>query len=173
MSSDANIVYVLLAARDQSLPLAWFAFHKSAQVELVTVGPGRDAASQGTLAAILSRLAGLHAPSRIAASVIASEPRLVGLEDLVVAIVSQPWQVRDPADLARAAGCVESSVRERCKLIGLKRTEHFVTLIRWLAFQIMTGKERMSVPRARRLLGISDPSNFRRQLSRARYFSHP
>lgn len=75
-------------------------------------------------------------------------------------------------DLAFRAGIQRSVLRAQCARIGLQRVEHFITLVRWLAFEFLTGTREMSAGRARVVVGISDPSNFRRQLGRLGYYGH-
>ena len=90
---------------------------------------------------------------------------------LVATVLGHPWRIRDPVDLARTAGVLPESLRIRCEGLHLKRAEHFIILVRWLAFELLTNVERMSARRARLVVGISDPSNFRRQLRRVQYFA--
>ena len=60
---------------------------------------------------------------------------------------------------------------------GLKRTlahlgfhlvEHFIVCVRMVAFEQLMARQRLPLVVARRLVGIGDPTNARRQLKRAR-----
>ncbi|HLB38658.1 MAG TPA: hypothetical protein VJL31_18970 [Gemmatimonadales bacterium] len=63
----------------------------------------------------------------------------------------------------------ESTLRDRCHELGLKRIEHLITLVRWLAFELLVSAEGMPPKRARIVVGITDRANFRRQLGRLSY----
>ncbi len=118
---------------------------------------------------MVERLQRRSSPLQVAELVVKQNPRLRDLEDLVGTVLRFSWQVRKPSDLAFRASIQHSILQARCISLGLKRVEHFITLVRWLAFGILTSIERMSARRARLVVGISDPSNFRRQLRRLAY----
>jgi hypothetical protein len=171
-SADGKVFYVLLVARDQSVALPWVEFRRSGTVEFASVdSAGLSERRFRPLVALLSRLTENVGPERLATVLIARNPWLKDCGDLVCTTLAQPWRIRDPIDLARAIGMLESALRVRCEALGLKRIEHFVTLIRWLAFENLTCVEEMSAKRARLVVGIADPSNFRRQLRRVSYFA--
>jgi len=48
----------------------------------------------------------------------------------------------------------------------VRRVEHFITLIRWIAFDYLTKNQGMAPREARAVLGITDVSNFKRQCAR-------
>ncbi len=169
-ASDAEIRYLLLVARHQVLNIPWVEFCVSRQVELVTVDGGMASDRKyKPLAGALSRLVGSLNHEQLTAAVVEQNEWLKDCEDLVRAVLADAWRVRDPIDLTRLAGVLPGSLRARCEGLGLTRVEHFITLVRSLAFELLTGVERMSARRARLIVGISDPSNFRRQLRRVRY----
>jgi hypothetical protein len=52
--------------------------------------------------------------------------------------------------------------------LGFQRVEHFMTYVRWVAFEQILAAHRLRPSLASRLAGITDLSNLKRQLSRAR-----
>ena len=168
---DADIWYVVLVSRSQSLPIPWVRFCRSRKVELlsVDVGNGSDR-SYRLLTDVLGRLAGSLNHESLSRELVRENPRLTAYEDLVCAVLRHPWHVREPVDLARTTGIFPEALKVRCEALHLRRVEHFITLVRWLGFELLTRVEGMSARHARLVVGISDPSNFRRQLGRVRYY---
>lgn len=170
-TKDHGRLYVLVVARQQSIPVAWVEFAILGSVELLTIEPN-SLKPFAPVAAAVERLRGRAPPPQVAGEVVMRNPCLRDLEDLVSTVLSFPWQIRQPRDLAFRAGIQRSVLRAQCARIGLQRVEHFITLVRWLAFEFLTGTREMSAGRARVVVGISDPSNFRRQLGRLGYYGH-
>jgi RND family efflux transporter MFP subunit len=127
----------------------------------------RAAGLQSLTASLLQRVAG-PSSAEIAALVLAREPGLEEVEPLVRAVCEGPWEVRHPAQLAAAAAISLAAVKRTLEALGFDRVEHFITYVRWVVFEQLVGVHRLRVPLARRLAGIGDPSNLRRQMERAR-----
>ena len=104
----------------------------------------------------------------IAALVLAREPALAPLGDLVRLVCERPWQIRLPRDLAAACGHSVRTVRRQVASVGFLRVEHFLTCVRHVALEQLATCLHVSLPAARQLVGIADRANARRQLRRAR-----
>ena len=100
--------------------------------------------------------------------VLAREPVLATLRPLVYALCEQPWEVRRPWQLAAAIGATVASVRREIGTLGFGRVEHFITYVRFVALEEIAARRQLPIAAARRLVGIMDPSNLRRQLRRVR-----
>ena len=167
---EGSIHYLLVVDRQRPVAFPWVEFAKSETVQLVSIT--RDSADPfAPLIAALERMDTRLSPRVLTEAIIQREQRLWGLEDLVSAVLSKPWRVRLPTDLAVCVHTSRSRIHMRCEAIGLKRVEHFITLVRCVAFEVLTGIHRMPAKRARVIAGIGDPSNFRRQSSRLRYYT--
>lgn len=169
VSNDQRTLYVLLVNRRHSVPYPWVEFARSESVRLIGFAPDSPDPF-APIGILLERMNCRLSPQRLAQGIAWMEPRLRGLEDLAQALLARPWRTRRPADLAHWAQVTEAELNRRCKAVGLTRVEHFMTLARGLAFEFLTQSEGLLPGRARFLAGISDPSNFRRQRSRLRYF---
>jgi hypothetical protein len=117
--------------------------------------------------ALLRRIVGPSGPE-IAALVLAREPGLAEVAPLVRAVCERAWEVRHPKQLAAALGTRLTTVKRTLAGLGFERVEHFMTYVRWVAFEQITSAHRLRPPHAGRLAGITDLSNLRRQLNRAR-----
>ena len=104
----------------------------------------------------------------IAGLVLAREQRLRSVDQLVRAICANPWKVRHPSQLAATVRVGLSSVKRSVSVLGFARVEHFITYVRWSAFEQLVGNCGLRVPVAQHLTGIADRSNQRRQLDRLR-----
>jgi hypothetical protein len=108
------------------------------------------------------------AGSAIASLVLQREPALASLDTLVRLVCERPWQIRRPRDLAAACGHSVRTVRRRVAKVGFLRVEHFLTCVRHVALEQLSTCLHLTLPQARRLVGIADRANARRQLRRAR-----
>jgi hypothetical protein len=104
----------------------------------------------------------------IAQLVTEREPAFKGLEALVVSVCEHPWEVRHPKDLALASGFRFQRIRNMCQTRGFHRVEHFIVAVRMVALEGLIGPQRVPSGIAQMLVGISDATNARRQLRRAR-----
>lgn len=119
-------------------------------------------------AALLRRIVG-PSGSEIAALVLASEPGLTGdIAAMVRVVCERSWELRHPKQLAAALGMRLSTVKSTLGQIGFDRVEHFMIYVRWVAFEQIQAVHRLRPALASRLAGITDLSNLRRQLNRAR-----
>ncbi len=159
---------IWLVCESDTVSAHWLDAARLPNVHLVHCdGIERAAGLQSLTASLLQRVAGPGAAA-IAALVLAREPGLAEAEPLVRAVSERPWEVRHPAQLSAAAGTSSSAAKRMIKALGFARGEHFITYVRWVIFEQLVGVKRLRVPLARRLAGIGDPSNLRRQMERAR-----
>jgi len=170
VAGRSRTAYIVVMAEGQSVPVRWVNFLRLPMVEVITVGEGPSTLRYGGISTILARHRGDLSPERLAQLLVARERWLESFADLVTVIFGAPWTIRDPCDLARATGTLEWVLRERCEAGGFRRVEHFITIVRRLGMELLTSVEHMRTSRARTMVGISDPSNFRRQLRRVGYF---
>ena len=70
-------------------------------------------------------------------------------------------------------GTSKSAILARCRApmdcTAVVRVEHLITLVRWTAFEALISSRGLSAREARRIVGIKDVANFRRQQGRAAY----
>jgi hypothetical protein len=99
--------------------------------------------------------------------VLSKEPVLRAVESLVWAICSQPEEIRRPRDLAIARGLRLATLKEQVAQLGFTRVEHFIVCVRVVAYEQIVTRLGLSRSVARRLVGITDASNHRRELARA------
>jgi len=125
-------------------------------------GPDRF---QPVIASLASQLRGLSADA-LATLVTDAHPALASLGTLVAAVLLHPWEVRHPRDLSRMTGILPRHIRAACLRLGYRRVEHFMTDVRSRAMDVLVTREGLPVHLARSQVGISDASNFRRQLAR-------
>lgn len=128
------------------------------------------AAGYDTVASSLLRRIVGPTGQEIADLVLASEPGLTGanVAALVREVCERSWELRHPKQLASALGLRLPAVKETLAELGFERVEHFMTYVRWVAFEQIMAVHRLRAPQASRLAGITDLSNLRRQMSRAR-----
>jgi len=62
----------------------------------------------------------------------------------------------------------DGALRGACRTLGFTRVEHFMTAVRFVALELLVRDHRITLPVARRSVGIASPTNARRQLQRAR-----
>jgi hypothetical protein len=118
--------------------------------------------------ALLRRIVG-PSGSEIAALVLASESGLTGdIAAMVRVVCERSWELRHPKQLAAALGMRLPAVKGSLAVLGFERVEHFMTYVRWVAFEQIMAVHGLKAPLASRLAGITDLSNLRRQMSRAR-----
>lgn len=151
------------------VPGSWVALARDPRVRMVSPGSGPD-----PLAGLVKELAQqIHAPpgGEVARLVLDRTPLLDPVAPFVTAVCEQPWRVRRPCDLAAAVGLSRHRVLQSCRALGFERVEHFITAVRMVALSLLTAERGLSLAVARHTLGITDTSNARRQLERARHRS--
>jgi hypothetical protein len=99
--------------------------------------------------------------------VLSKEPFLRPAEQLVTAVCRWPHDIRHPRDLATACGLRLTDVKQRVSALGFTRVEHFIVAVRSVSYEQLVAQRRVPIQVARRLTGITDPSNHRRELARA------
>jgi hypothetical protein len=154
---------VWLVAGERTVSPSWLDVVRWPGVKLTHSEGGVDAVA----AALLRRLVGPSGPE-IAALVLAREPGLAEVAPLVRAVCERAWELRHPKQLAAALGTRLPAIKRTLAGLGFQRVEHFMTYVRWVAFEQIMAAHRLRAPLASRLAGITDLSNLRRQLNRAR-----
>lgn len=119
------------------------------------------------IAAIESEMSG-PTGAEIANHVLSRDVRFAAVAGVVRVICEQPWETRRPAALAVLAGVGLPTLKRTIGELGFRRVEHFIVAVRLIAFEDLVSQQRMSPQRARRTVGLIDPSNVSRQLRRAR-----
>ncbi len=158
---------ILIATSKQSVPAAWLEVAREANVQLLLTPPA-NAIDEGRL-----RNAVAQALERSLDRVVAGVLRRCGkrceaLEDVVRAVLSDPWSIRRPRDVARALTISLAQLRSICEPLGLGRIDYVLTYIRRCAYEFLTFDCHISSARAFEAVGVRDRSNFRRQVRRAR-----
>ena len=151
------------------VPASWLALSRDPRVRVVSPGSGPD-----PLAGLVKELAQqIHVPpgADVARLVLERTPLLEPVATFVTAVCEQPWRVRRPCDLAATVGLSRHRVLQACRALGFSRVEHFITAVRMVALSLLTAERGLSLAVARHTLGITDTSNARRQLERARHRS--
>ena len=161
---------VWLVAGERGVSGSWQDAVRWPGVKLTHCDPAERASGCDTVAsALLRRIVG---PSgvEIAALVLAREPGLTGEEvaPMVRVVCERSWELRHPKQLAAALGTRLPTLKRALVDLGFVRVEHFMTYVRWVAFEQIMAVHRLRAPLASRLAGITDLSNLRRQMSRAR-----
>lgn len=99
---------------------------------------------------------------------IAANPALTALARILGVLCEDLAQIRRPSTLARHCGIPLASLRTTCRRCGFRRVEHLLTYVRHVLVQELVAHLGCGVGEARDLVGISDLSNHRRQVGRAR-----
>ena len=161
---------VWLMAGERALSPSWQDAVRWPGVRLVRCDNVERAAGFDTVAAALLRRIVGPTGTEIASLVLAREPGLTGgnVAPLVRVVCERAWEVRHPKQLAAALGLRLAAVKGMLANLGFERVEHFMTYVRWVAFEQIMAVHRLRAPLASRLAGITDLSNLRRQMSRAR-----
>jgi len=159
---------VWLVAGDRGVSPSWQDAVRWPGVKLTHCDTAERASGFDTVASgLLRRIVGPTGPE-IAALVLAREPGLASVAPLVRALCERSWEIRHPKQLAAALGTRLPALKHSLSGIGFERVEHFMIYVRWVAFEQIMAAHRLRAPLASRLAGITDLSNLRRQLDRAR-----
>ncbi len=160
---------VWLVAGERGVSPSWQDAVRWPGVKLTHCDTAERASGFDTVAsALLRRIVGPNG-SEIAALVLASESGLTGdIAAMVRVVCERSWELRHPKQLAAALGMRLPAVKRSLAVLGFERVEHFMTYVRWVAFEQIMAVHRLRAPLASRLAGITDLSNLRRQMSRAR-----
>jgi hypothetical protein len=144
----------------------WVRVARHANVTLLECDPMDRANALDHLAAVLLQRLGTWDAVALGALVLAREPALSAAAPLIRAICARPWGIRRPRDLAASDGMTMSGLKRLLGRLGFNRVEHFIVYVRYVLFEQLAARE-VPLATARRLAGIGDRSNLRRQLLRA------
>jgi len=150
---------------------AWVDLAARTSARVVSCGAVERAAGYGTVTEALLEEFARQTGRRLAHLVLEHEPVFQPVEPLVELICQHPWRVRRPKDLARLTGQKIDGLKRTLAHLGFHRVEHFIVCVRMVAFEQLLARQRLPIAVARRLVGIGDPTNARRQLKRARKHS--
>jgi len=158
---------VLIGASKQSVPAGWLEVARQPNVQLLLTSPG-DKMDEARLRSTVLQVLERSVERAVAGALRRCGHRFETFQDLVRAVVADPWGIRRPRDLARVLGVSLPALRHMCEPLGLGRTDHVLTYIRWCAYEYLTVECHMSSARALEAVDVRDRSNFRRQVRRAR-----
>lgn len=159
--------HVWLIAGNRPVAPGWLDIARLQAVDLVHCVPGDEERGFRALTTALDQYLEGFSGGRLAALVLLREPGLKLAVPLIQIICSAPWSIRRPSQLARAANTTPRTLKLQCGRLGFRRVEHFITLIRNLAFKQLIEMLGCTPAQASVLSGIADRSNLRRQLRRA------
>jgi hypothetical protein len=165
LGQRSDTIWLVLGQREVSP--CWLSMLQLPTVFLLTPS-GRNAAREQIVVDVVTRHLSVPDPKSVVRLILAGEPALSPLEDLVQTVCADPWRVRRMRDLATATRCAPAELRGRCRMVGFARVEHFITCVRLIGFEQLMSSYELAAPLARRCVGIGDPSNMRRQVTRAR-----
>ncbi len=161
-------VYLWLVTGDRPVAAGWLRLVYGGAAAVLHCPQMARLGGYAPLVAEVQVLLGEHGPLELARDVVRRAPILRRVEHLVEAVCRCPWEVRRPRDLARAVGVDPSQLRQLCRRVGFARIEHLIVFVRAAMLEVLGRRSRVSRRLARHLAGVADPSNLRRQLSRAR-----
>jgi hypothetical protein len=159
--------WVLIAESTQAVPASWLAVAHERNVQLLYISP-TDALDEPQLRAAVTAAQDQNLERLVAGVSQRCGGLFWGLDDLVRALVRDPWGIRRPHHLASALGISASKLRRMCAPLRQCRLEHVVTLVRWCAYEFLTLDCHVSPARALEPVGVKDRSNFRRQVRRVK-----
>jgi hypothetical protein len=169
--SLASRAEVFLVVEEGPISASWLTLiERGEDVFLRVIRCGTDQRMKGypSLVSMLAgRLRGLSG-EEVARLVLEHEPFFEPVAPLVSAICRDPWGLRRPKELARAVGVAHRWLRESCRALGFTRVEHLMIAVRMVALELLVRERRLTLSIARRQVGISNPTNARGQLQRAR-----
>lgn len=166
ITSLLDLVEIWLMVGGTPVDPGWVDRARHPRVRVVEVGTRGDGHLYDALiTALLERYRG---PTWTidAARVVALEPGLKSLERYVSILSAHPWLVRRPRDLADLSHTSLRTLKLDCLDVGFNRIEHFIIYVRALGYEQLVARG-LSARDARRISGLSDPSNMRRHLRRA------
>jgi len=166
MPEVPGMVRVFLAVGGTPVDPGWIEVATRTSLRVFVEGLDRQHGCWSDLAgAVCMELDSSPTPS-LAALVLERYPEWETAAHMVSAICDHPWQIRHPRDLIRASPLTGPELRALCAGLGFARIEHFITLVRSAALGVLADSRVVGFA-AREIAGISDASNFRRQVRRA------
>jgi hypothetical protein len=157
-----------LVTGDAPVHPAWVELASKTGARVVACSAAERAAGFGPVVQALQEELSRQTGRRLARLVLEHEPVFRAVETLVELVCQHPWRVRRPRDLALLTGIRISRLKVTCAALGFHRVEHFIVCVRMVAFEQLLARQRLPLAVARRIVGIGDPTNARRQLKRAR-----
>ena len=167
VASLAGRDVILVLEQQSSVPVTWLDVVRHPSVQVMRVPAHHEGIHPYVAMALRARVTGIR--DQLVEAVIAQHrPLFANMEPLVRVVLNDPWGVRSPLNLATAMGL---SIEELSAQLpgGVSRPEHFITLVRWVAFERLIGPLGVRPRRALFLVGVRDRSNLRRQWRRAAY----
>lgn len=157
-----------LVTGESSVDPAWVDLASRSATRVVACGAADREAGFLPVVTMLQNEFARQTGRRLARLVLEHEPVFRSVEPLVELVCQHPWRVRRPKDLAMLTGQRIEQLKQAVGRIGFHRVEHFIVTVRMVGFEQLMARQHLPLPVARRLVGIGDPSNTRRQLRRAR-----
>ena len=152
----------------QAIPATWLGLLRSPEIGVVVVPGHHPGLHPFAAAALRLRIQGLRS-NMVAAVNSRCDNLFAGLDDLVQAVLNNPFGIRTARQLAEALRTTVAALEARCAPLHLTCLEHLITLVRWLSVEYLVNECHLTVCEAMYVLGIRDRSNFRRQWRRASY----
>jgi hypothetical protein len=152
---------------DAPVDPAWLTFVSERRVAVVQRSGTADA-GYGPLIAALVEATRRRPKEELTRRILSLNPALDPAANLVKAIAENPWKVRHPRDLARVASIRFRSVRVLARAAGFKRVEHLITVVRQAIIEETASVDGLPRAACMWVAGVTDYSNHRRQLARAR-----
>ena len=163
--ADSAAVFVL--SGEGTVDAGWLALIADGAAHLVQCDDGSRRNGYGVVTSALTAFLGGPAPDDLAKCVMGCEPAFKGLGDLVTAVCRDPAHVRKPADLARAARIDLDFVKRLCQAMGYRCVEHFLCAVRLAIHDCLVAHFGLHSSAGWARVGVTDRSNFQRQLARA------
>ena len=152
---------------DNEIPSAYLALAQCRRIRLLHLPTDQGPKQDRVVAAALVNWFYPSDQRDIGEAIVDREPSLGPVRGLVSIICNDPWRIRLPRDLAVATHSSLRAVRSLSRSVGFRRVEHLITAVRLLMYEEASCKGASS-GEARRIAGIVDLSNWKRQVSRVR-----
>jgi hypothetical protein len=158
---------ILIATSAQSVPAPWLEVARQPNVQLLLT-PSPDSIDEAHFRGAVTRALERNIEHMVAAVRKCCGQEFDALQDVIRAVLTDPWGIRRPRDLARALGISPAQLRTRCGPVAGGRIDHVLAFIRLCACTFLAGECHIPVAAALEAVGVRDRSNFRRQVRRAR-----
>jgi hypothetical protein len=153
---------------DTAFPETWDSFLARPNVRVLRL-PRMHAVMHPLLQSVLRLRFKLFREDWAAGVVERGGAMLEGLEDVVLAILTDPSKIRTPHDVAKAMAVTTGAVSERCAHLSFRRLEDVITAIRWLAFEHLINDGALRASTALRMVGMDDQSRFQHEVEQVQY----
>ena len=163
----AQVATVLISG-DEPVHPTWLSFASRRDVTVVGKSGGQSGDPYGPVASAVVEATRELSAGELARRLLESYPGLAPAAQLVRAVCERPCAVRRPRDLGRDAGMNMGTVRTLARTVGFRRTEHLISVVREGLIEEIAGATGLPRMTCLRLAGVTDSSNHRRQLARAR-----